>query len=83
MDGRGHARTFSRVVGWLWTGFLIGIFVPAGRWLAIRWLGPEQAVTAPATSVEPQRVLILGGGFAGVGVASELERLFGADPAVE
>ena len=33
--------------------------------------------------MEKKRILILGGGFAGIGTASELERLFRNDPAVE
>ena len=79
----GGMRTlFPALLGWLLSGFLVGAFVPAVRWLAARWLGPEPATATPPP-VEPRRVLILGGGFAGVGVASELERLFGADPTVE
>ncbi len=79
----GMRALFPALLGWLLTGFLVGAFVPAGRSLAVRWLGPEPAAARPAPSAEPRRVLILGGGFAGVGVASELERLFGADPTVE
>ena len=79
----GMRALFPALLGWLLTGFLVGAFVPAGRWLAARWLGPEPVDPTLAQRAEPRRVLILGGGFAGVGVASELERLFGADPTVE
>lgn len=79
----GMRALFPALLGWLLTGSLVGILVPAGCWLAARWFGPEPATSTPVPPTEPRRVLILGGGFAGVGVAGELERLFGADPTVE
>ncbi|MCA1675086.1 MAG: NAD(P)/FAD-dependent oxidoreductase, partial [Actinobacteria bacterium] len=48
-----------------------------------RWsLGPEYAPSSPEREIET-RVVILGGGFAGVATAEHLEKKFGADPSVE
>lgn len=45
------------------------------------WFGPEAALPQ-ARPVEKTRILILGGGFAGMATAANLERLFGADRSV-
>jgi NADH dehydrogenase len=64
-------------------GGLLGLLAPLGSWIAVHLLGPEPQIPSPPPPTEKRRILILGGGFAGVGTASELERLFRADPAVE
>ena len=74
---------FPALLGWLLSGFLLGALTPLAHWLAERWLGPEPAGALVAPPEARKRILILGGGFAGVGTASELERLFRADPSVE
>ena len=74
---------FPSLLGWLLAGFLLGVLTPLAHSLLERWLGPEPVWRAPAPPVEKKRILILGGGFAGIGTASELERLFRDDPAVE
>ena len=79
----GMRALFPALVGWLLAGALLGFLTPIASWIAERFLGPEPAEKSPVLSENKRRILILGGGFAGVGTASELERLFRADPSVE
>jgi len=68
-------------LGWVLYAATLGV-VGAGASAALRrWLGPEPD-PSPAAEPAARRVLILGGGFAGVATAVELERLLGADRSV-
>ena len=79
----GMRALFPSLVGWVLAGVVVGSLVPLGQWLAAYFLGPEVVGEPAPPTGENKRILILGGGFAGVGTASELERLFRADPSVE
>jgi NADH dehydrogenase len=73
---------FASLVGWMLELVALGLLAPAAeRWTA-RAFGPEVAPVTPAPP-PAKRVVILGGGFAGVSTAEHLERLFGADASVE
>jgi NADH dehydrogenase len=70
------------LVGFVLFGAALGALAHSLSTLAVRLLGP---VPAPPRAPDrpPRRVVILGGGFAGVTCARELERLLGADRSVQ
>ncbi|MGD2050618.1 MAG: NAD(P)/FAD-dependent oxidoreductase [Chloroflexota bacterium] len=67
------AHAFPFLIGYLLFGAVIGISFYILRWLSIRyqWF---PIVAAPRPDI-PKRVVILGGGFAGVAAAQRLEKL--------
>jgi NADH dehydrogenase len=65
-------RHFPALIGWVVFGTSLGIINQALRDGAEHFFGPEPAPTVPAVSVG-KRIVILGGGFAGMRTAECLE----------
>jgi Pyridine nucleotide-disulphide oxidoreductase len=72
---------FPALVGWVVFGAFLGITNQASQDVAEYLLGPEPAPKAPAVSVS-KRIVILGGGFAGMSTAECLEEKLRRDSSI-
>ena len=73
---------FPALVGWMIFGFSLGLLVELGAWLGGRFPGTEPLPASPSVPPVTNRVVVLGGGFAGVAAAESLEGRFRDDPTV-
>ncbi len=80
-DAEAIGALLPELAAWVLAGTLLGALVPSVRELSTAVVGPEPETT-PDPPIET-RVVVLGGGFAGLGAAGALEERFGPDPTVE
>ncbi|HZE57862.1 MAG TPA: NAD(P)/FAD-dependent oxidoreductase [Chthoniobacterales bacterium] len=78
----GMRALFPALVGWLLFGFALGLLATGAVRLIERFLGATPAEPKPKVPDFKTRVVILGGGFAGVTAAINLEKEFRHDPTV-
>src|SRR4029450_10241006 len=77
----GMRTLFPALLGWLLYSASLGLISQLMNDLTFFWFGPEYE-PPPLPREVKTRVVILGGGFAGVTAAQHLEEQFGADPSV-
>ena len=78
----GMRTLFPALVGWLLFGFTLGLLATGAVHLAERLFGVTPVAPARKIPEVKTHVVILGGGFAGVTAAINLENEFRADPTV-
>src|ERR1017187_3985190 len=72
-SNQGMRDLFPELIGWALYGGALGLIAQALNDLALAKLGPEPERAEP---VEPKHIVILGGGFAGMTSAQNLEQVF-------
>ncbi|MBV8197136.1 MAG: NAD(P)/FAD-dependent oxidoreductase [Candidatus Eremiobacteraeota bacterium] len=75
----GLRAAFPALIAWVLFGLALGAFINTAIRIVARVLPAPPVVPQPAL----QRVLILGGGFAGMTTAAKLEELLAADRSIE
>jgi hypothetical protein len=77
-DAAAMKDNFARLLVWILFGTALGVLLQAFSQLAAVRFGPEVAPTV-VTPASVKRIVILGGGFAGMKTAESLEEQFAGD----
>src|SRR5207237_8274414 len=77
-SSQGMRDLFPELIGWVLYGGALGLIGQALNDMALAKFGPEREA-AQAVRAAPTQIVILGGGFAGMTTAQNLEEVFGAD----
>ncbi|MFN2509291.1 MAG: hypothetical protein ABR589_11030, partial [Chthoniobacterales bacterium] len=83
LSAEGMRAVFPALIGWLLFGFSLGLLSTGVVRLVDHLLGATPLPREPSLPEIKTRVVILGGGFAGVTTALNLEKQFRKDPTVE
>jgi NADH:ubiquinone reductase (H+-translocating) len=73
---------FPALIGWLLFSFFLGTLTQVARQISKQLLGPELPMPVAMPPTRKIEIVILGGGFAGVTTAEQLEKEFRDDPTV-
>jgi NADH dehydrogenase len=68
-----------QLIAWVWYGAVLGLAAEALSRITASWPGPDSILPKGAERYRHRRIVILGGGFAGMATAERLERVFGAN----
>jgi len=74
----GMRTMLPELVAWVGYGVVLGLAAEALSRIAVSWLGPD-SIPCKSPREATEQIVILGGGFAGMATAEQLERVFGAD----
>ena len=80
-DAAGMKSNFAQLLTWILFGAVLGALLQLFSQLAAAWFGPELVPTIAAPT-NVKRIVILGGGFAGMKTAESLEEQFDGDNSV-
>ncbi len=78
---QGMRDLFPELIGWVLYGGALGLVSQGLNDLALARFGPEREPAKPSAA-QPKHIVILGGGFAGMTTAQNLEEVFGPDRSV-
>jgi NADH dehydrogenase len=77
-SAEGMRTMLPRLIAWVSYGVVLGLTAETLSRITVSWLGPD-SILRKSPMVATEQIVILGGGFAGMATAEQLERVFGAN----